>query len=116
MKGFKVFLLMLLVMMFTLNSAQAAPDVGYNIKLVPLPVFHTIETELHSGHILSCFNDHLAPDPILYINSYNNAAIDLSARILVIQLKTVHFIHNTKLNGFTPTINKSDRVKYRCKQ
>ena len=129
MKGFKVFSLMLLVMMFTLNFAQAAPDIGIHakIKLAPMPVInhftlpgteivYTYYPQLKSEPVLSPFNDHLAPDPFIITNSYNNAAIEGLNMIWVIPLKTVYFIYNTKLNSNAPTINKSDRVKYRCKQ
>lgn len=76
MKGFKVFSLMLLVMMFTLNVAQAAPDIGNHtiMKLVPLPVSNPYTNIIAQDIVVSHFNIGLPDYGTSYsINNYNDA-------------------------------------------
>jgi hypothetical protein len=76
MKGFKCFAVMLLVMMFTLNVAHAAPDIGNyaKIKLVPLPVSYPHTNIINHNSIVSHFKGSLPDYGTSYsINNYNDA-------------------------------------------
>ena len=119
MKGFRFLFSMLLVMMFTLNTAYAAPDIGYHVK--PIESIRPNDCnviELSTTHHYNLIKDRYGSfKDIMYLITYNPVMEHSTDYLVMLFKKSEYKAYKTNMKVTSNKVNTNPyNVMYRCKE